>query len=370
MKLLIGILSILLVVGIGEASAELIDPINISFNSFSGVRENIFNTSQLDFCTFSNDSNINMIASHAVKEWQDSLVRLTGSDVWNMSIYINPSTEEICDVIIEYKKTPTMSKRFLTGVAGLTNTISPSITIFTDNYQKTLIENEPITSLVEFEDIVLNSEHEPLSDKELSKTIKHEIGHILGASDKKSCSCLMGVGFDSNEILVTDIIDIIHSYPNGFVDSDFDLQFKLGDDHGTKTYFIGDYVDIDIEFPVINHKILDVSLYIYPDGKNVKSKNAQVKIHNELGMKGIYDQNNIFSKIQIIDGHTYYSDKGTNSIMKIKLQPQTKMSQTDILVKVKYPFGIEEQFMLENVMVVKEGLFSNLNLDSQKFIQS
>ncbi len=129
MKLLIGILSIILIGGISEASAELIDPINISFNSFSGVRENVFNTSQLDFCTFSNDSNINMIASHAVKEWQDSLVRLTGSDVWNMSIYVNPATEEICDVIIEYKKTPTLSKRFLIGMAGYVNTISPTITI-------------------------------------------------------------------------------------------------------------------------------------------------------------------------------------------------------------------------------------------------
>ena len=370
MKLLIAILSILLVGGIGEASSELIDPINISFNSFSGVRENVFNTSQLDFCTFSNDFNINMIASHAVKEWQNSLVELTGNDVWNMSIYVNPSTEEMCDVIIEYKKTPTSSKRFLIGMAGYVNPISPSITIFTDNYQKTLTENEPITSLAKFEDIVLNSEHEQLSDKELSKTIKHEIGHMLGASDKKSCSCLMEIGFDSNEILVTDIVDIMHSYPNGFVDSNFDLQFTLGDDHGTKTYFIGDHVDIEIELPVTNYNLLDVSLYIYPDGKNVKSKNAQVKIHNELGMKGIHDQNNSFSKIQIINGHTYSSDKGVNSIMKIKLQPQTKMSQTDILVKVKDSFGIEKQFMLENVMVVKEGIFSNLNLDSQKFIQS
>jgi len=185
---------------------------------------------------------------------------------------------------------------------------------------------------------------------------------MLGSDDKTSCLCLMGTDFDSSEILVTDIIDIVRSYPNGFVDSNFDLQFNLGDDFTTKTYFVGDYADIDIELPVINNKIPDVSLYIYPDGKDVKSKNAQVKIHNELGMEGIYDQNNYFSKIQVIDGYTYYADMGTFSTMKIKLQPQTKMSQVDILVKVKDQYGIEEQHMLVNVMIVKEGLFSNLNL--------
>ena len=56
--------------------------------------------------------------------------------------------------------------------------------------------------------------------------------------------------------------------------------------------------------------------------------------------------------------------------MEIKLQAQTKMSQADILVKVKDPFGIEKQYMLDNVMVVKEGLFSNLNLDAKNFIKS
>ncbi len=370
MKLLLGILSILLIIGINEASAELSEPINITFNTFSGVRENVFNDSQLDFCTFSNDSNINMISAHAVKEWKDSLVRLTGNDVWDMAIYVNPSTEELCDVIIEYKKTPTLSKRFLIGMAGYVNTVSPTITIFTDNYQKTLTENEPIKSLTEFENIVLNSEHDQLSDKKLSKTIKHEIGHMLGSDDKKSCLCLMGTDLDSSEILVTDIIDIIHSYPNGFVDSNFDLEFNLGDDYTTKTYFVGDYIDIEIEIPIINYKIPEISLYIFPDGKDVKTKNAQVKIHNEFGMKGTYDQNNYFSKIQVINGLTYYSDMGTFSTMKIKLQPQTQMSQTDILVKVKNQNGIEEQIMLDNVMVVKEGLFSNLNLDSKNFIKS
>jgi hypothetical protein len=370
MKLLLHILSILLIAGIGEASAELTEPINIAFNTFSGVRENTFNDSQLDFCTFSNDPNINMIAAYAVKDWHDSLVRLTASDVWDMAIYVSPTTKEMCDIIIEYEKTPTLSKQFLMGMAGYVNTVSPTITIFTDNYQKTLTENEPITSLDEFEDIVLNSEHEQLSDKKLSKTIKHEIGHMLGSDDKKSCLCLMGTDFDSSEILVTDIIDIVHSYPNGFVDSNFDLQFKLGDDFTTKTYFVGDYVDIDIELPVINNKILDISLYIYPDGKDVKSKNAKVKIHNELGMQGTYDQNNYFSKIQVIDGHVYNADTGIFSTMKIKLQPQSKMNQVDILVKVKDQYGIEEQYMLDNVMIVKEGLFSNLNLDAKTFIKS
>ncbi len=370
MKLLLGVLSVLLIVGISEASAELTEPINITFNAFSGIRENVFNDSQLDFCTFSNDSNINRIAGQAVREWHDSLVRLTGNDVWDMSMYVNPASKEMCDVIIEYKKTPTLSKQFLIGMAGYANTVSPTITIFTDNYQKTLTENEPITSLDEFEDIVLNSKHDQLSDKKLSKTIKHEIGHILGSPDKESCSCLMGTDFDASEILVVDIIDIVHSYPNGFVNSNFDLQFKLGEEYTTKTFFIGDYVEIEIELPLINYKTPDISLYIYPEGKNVKSKTAQVKIHNELGMKGTYDQNNYFSKIQVVNGHTYYTDKGIFSTMKVKLQPQTKMSQTDILVKVKNQYGIEEQHMLDNVMIVKEGLFSNLNLDEKNFSQS
>jgi len=370
MKLLLGIFSILLIVGIGEASAQSTEPIKIEFNTFSGVRENIFIDSQLDFCTFSNDPNINMIAVNAVKEWNDSLVRLTGNDVWDMAIHVTPTTEEMCDVSIEYKKTPTFSKRFLIGMAGYVNSDSPTITIFTDNYQKTLTENEPITLLADFEDIVLNSEHEQLSDEKLSKTIKHEIGHILGAPDKKSCLCLMGQDLDSSEILVTDIIDIVHSYPNGFINSNFDLQFNLGDDFTTKTYFVGDYIEIDIELPVTNSKISDVSLYIFPDGRNVKSKNAQVKIHNESGMKGTYDQNNYFSKIQVNDGFSYYADIGTFSTMEIKLQPQTKMSQVDILVKIKNQYGIKEQYMLNKVMIVKEGLFSNLNLDAKNFIKS
>ncbi len=369
MKLLLGIFSILLIVGIGEASAQLTEPINIEFNTFSGVRENIFIDSQLDFCTFSNDPDINMIAAYAVKEWHDSLVSLTGNDVWDMTIYENPTTDEICDIFIEYKKIPTSSKQFLIGMVGFVNSVSPTITIFTDNYQKTLTENEPIASVVDFEDIVINSEHDQLSDEKLNKAIKHEIGHILGAQDNESCLCLMGTDLDSSEILVTDIIDIVHSYPNGFVDSNFDLQFKLGDDFTTKTYFVGDYIDIEIELPVINYKIADISLYIFPDGKNIKSNNAQVKIHNEFGMKGTYDQNNYFSKIQVINGHSYYSGEGIFSTMKIKLQPQTKMNQVDILVKIKDQQGIEEQYMLDNVIVVKEGLFSDLNLDSKNFIK-
>ena len=370
MKPILGIFSILLIIGIGEASAQLTESINIEFNTFSGIRENIFNDSQLDFCTFSNDLNINMIAAYAVKEWHDSLVRLTSNDVWDMGIHVNPTTEEMCDVVIEYKKTPALSKQFLIGMAGYVTSVSPIITIFTDNYQKTLTENEPIASLVDFEDIVKNSEHDQLSDEKLSKTIKHEIGHILGALDNESCLCLMGTDMDSSEILVTDIIDIIHSYPNGFVDLNFDLQFNLGDNYSTKTYFVGDYIDIEVVLPVINHKISDISLYIFPDGKDVKTKNAQVKIHNEFGMKGTYDQNNYFSKIQVINGVTYYADVGTFSTMKIKLQPQTEMSQVDILIKVKNQYGIEEQHLLDNVMIVKEGLFSNLNLDSKNFIKS
>ena len=370
MKPLLGIFSILLIIGIGEASAQLTESINIEFNTFSGVRENIFNDSQLDFCTFSNDPNINMIAAYAVREWHDSLVRLTSNDVWDMAIYVNPTTEEMCDVVIEYKKTPALSKQFLIGMAGYVTSVSPTITIFTDNYQKTLTENEPITSLADFEDIVKNSEHDQLSDEKISKTIKHEIGHILGAPDNESCLCLMGTDMDSSEIVVTDIIDIIHSYPNGFVDLNFDLQFNLGDDYTTKTYFVGDYIDIEIVLPIVNYKISDISLYIFPDGKDVKTKNAQVKIHNEFGMKGTYDQNNYFSKIQVINGVTYYADVGTFSTMKIKLQPQTEMSQVDILIKVKNQYGIEEQHLLDNVMIVKEGLFSNLNLDSKNFIKS
>ncbi|MEK0320835.1 MAG: hypothetical protein QQN61_07060 [Nitrosopumilus sp.] len=366
MKLIV-IFSILLIVGIGEASAELTEPINIEFNAFSGVREYIFNDSQLDFCTFSDDPNINMIAAYAVKEWRDSLVRLTGNDVWDMVIHVSPTTDEICDVTIEYKKIPTTSKQFLIGMAGYVNSVSPTITIFTDNYQKTLTENEPIASLVDFEDIVKNSEHDQLSDEKLSKTIKHEIGHILGAPDNESCLCLMGTDMDSSEILVMDIINIVHSYPNGFVDLNFDLQFNLGDDYTTKTYFVGDYIDIEIKLPMINNKIPDISLYIYPDGKDVKTLAAQVKIHNEFGMKGTYDQNNYFSKIEVINGITYYANTGTFSTMKIMLQPQTEMSQVDILVKVKDKNGIEELHMLENVIIVKEGLFSNLNLDSENF---
>jgi hypothetical protein len=369
MKLLLGIFSILLIVGIGEASAELTEPINIAFNTFSGVRENIFTESQLDFCTFSNDSNINRIAGQAVREWHDSLVRLTGSDVWDMSMYVNPASEEMCDVIIKYEKTPTISKQFLIGMAGYVNAASSTITIFTDNYQRTLTKNQPIMSLEEFEDLVLNSKHTQLSNKKLSKTIKHEIGHVLGAPDIESCQCLMGKDFDSNKILMTDIKEILLSYPNGFDDSNINLQFTLGEEHITKTFFIGDYVDIDIELPVINEKIPDISLYIFPEGKNVKSTNAQVKIHNEFGMKGTYDQNNYFSKILVINGHSYYSGDGMFSTMKIKLQPQIKMNKVDILVKVKDQQGIEEQYMLDNVMVVKEGLFSDLNLDAKNFIE-
>jgi hypothetical protein len=287
-----------------------------------------------------------------------------------MAIHVNPTAEEMCDVAIEYKKTPALSKQFLIGMAGYVNSVSPTITIFTDNYQKTLIENEPIASLADFEDIVKNSEHDQLSDEKISKTIKHEIGHILGAPDNESCLCLMGTDMDSSEIVVTDIIDIIYSYPNGFVDLNFDLQFNLGDDHTTKTYFVGDYIDIEIVLPIVNYKISDISLYIFPDGKDVKTKNAQVKIHNEFGMKGTYDQNNYFSKIQVINGVTYYADVGTFSTMKIKLQPQTEMSQVDILIKLKNKYGIEEQHLLDDVMIVKEGLFSNLNLDSKNFIKS
>jgi len=116
---------------------------------------------------------------------------------------------------------------------------------------------------------------------------------------------------------------------------------------------------------VINNKMFDVSLYVYPDGKNVKSKNAQVKIHNEFGMKGTYDQKNYFSKIQVIDGSAYHADKGIFSTMEIKLHPQTKMGPVDILVKVKDQHGIEVQYMLDNVMIVKKGLFSNLNLGAK-----
>ncbi len=370
MKFLIGIFSILLIVGIGEASAELSDPINITFNTFSGARENVFYDSQLDFCTLSDNSNINTIASNAVKDWQDSLVRLTGNDVWNMSVFSNPASVEFCDVIIEYQKTPTLPKQFLIGMAGYVNPVSPTITIFTENYQKTLSENGPISSLEKFEEIVLNSKHEQLSDEELSKTIKHEIGHILGATHKESCSCLMDENPESSEITIIDILEVIRSYPNGFVDSNYDLKFELGKKYETKKYFVGDQIEIDIEIPITNYKIPDISLYIFPDGRDVKTKNAQVKIHNEEGMRGIFDQDDHFSKIEMVNGHSYYTDKGTFSTMKIKLQPQMEMSQADILIKIKEPFGIEKQYMLNDVMVVEEGLFSNLNLDTEKYFQS
>ncbi|MCH6575188.1 MAG: hypothetical protein IH795_08295 [Bacteroidetes bacterium] len=93
-----------------------------------------------------------------------------------MGIHVNPTTEEMCDVVIEYKKTPALSKQFLIGMAGYVTSVSPIITIFTDNYQKTLTENEPIASLADFEDIVKNLKR----SKKYSMKDREEVLLLLG----------------------------------------------------------------------------------------------------------------------------------------------------------------------------------------------
>ena len=75
---------------------------------------------------------------------------------------------------------------------------------------------------------------------------------------------------DSSEILVADIIDIVHSYPNGFVDSNFDLEFKLGDDYASKIYF-------NKEFPKLSDDeyLSLVAMLIAPNTYHVINSNEK-----------------------------------------------------------------------------------------------
>ena len=93
----------------------------LDFQSYTGNRLNVFNDTQIDYCVTNNNENasFNHIAANAIQIWHDKIVAVTNNPfVWNMTTYIQPEDESVCDGYLNYVDTPNPTP---TGIFPLVN---------------------------------------------------------------------------------------------------------------------------------------------------------------------------------------------------------------------------------------------------------
>jgi len=353
----------------------------LDFQPYTGNRLLVFNDTSIDYCITNNEQNpiFNHIAANAIKTWHDRIVEVTNnSDVWDMTAHVHPKNESICDGYLNFVDTPDPTTFQLSGVAGFSHPMTPvaNVTIYTDNYQKTLADmaakDENFWStltLEKFQDIVKNGHHEQFDYDVISRITLHEIGHSLSLNhpitsngNLQSVPGIMGYNMSYNQIDDDEVVKIVKAYPNGFTKVSPPKSINLEDPIGKRVVHLGEVTNLTIELPYQEGKLVPTGLevYIFPEGTNSqKPDTAPIKILKTEGINQLVNDGEYLDDIRVSLTHWDTFAK----VMSIQFKVVKEFENADIVVVGHNMGGFETQWFLNDVLTVDEALFSNLLLD-------
>ena len=353
----------------------------LDFQTYTGNRLIVFNDTRIDYCVTNNDVNpaFNHIAANAIKIWHERIVDVTNNSlVWDMTMHIQPKDVSICDGYINYVNTPSPTAFQLSGVAGYSHPLTPvaNVTIYTDDYQSTLINMAKkdnnfwnTMTLEKFEDIVKNVNHNQFDYETINRITLHEIGHSLSlnhpvTSDGNLYDApgIMGYDMSLNQIDDDEVIQIVRAYPNGFSKVSLQNSIKLDDPTSKKTVHLGEVTNLTIELPYQEGELPPVGLevYIFPEGTtSQKPEFAPIKILKTDGMNHLVNDEQYLDDIHVSMTHWDTLTK----VLSIQFKVVKEFENADIIVISHDLGGFEKQWFLNDVLTVDKALFSNLLLD-------
>jgi len=353
----------------------------LDFQSYTGNRLIIFNDTRIDYCVTNNDENpaFNHIAANAIKIWHDRIVDVTNNPfVWDMTMHIQPKDDSICDGYINYVSTPSPTAFQLSGVAGFSHPLTPvaNVTIYTDDYQSTLINMADkdnnfwnTMTLEKFENIVKNGNHNQFDYKTINRITLHEIGHSLSLNhpvtsdgNLHAAPGIMGYDMSQNQIDDDEVIQIVKAYPNGFSKASSPNSIKLDDPTHKKTVHLGEVTNLTIELPSHEGELPPVGLevYIFPEGTaSQKPEFAPIKILKTDGMNHLVNDEQYLDDIHVSMTHWDTFTK----VLSIQFKVVKEFKNADIIIVAHNLGGFEKQWFLNDVLTVDKALFSNLLLD-------
>jgi hypothetical protein len=353
----------------------------IDFQKYTGNRLLVFNDTRVDYCITKNDQNpaFNDIAIDAVKSWHDRIVDVTkNSKVWDMSMHVFPKDESICDGYVNYFDTPDQMFFQLSGVAGFSHPQTPvaNVTIYTDNYQSTLLEMAKTEdnfwdsmTVEKFQDIIKNQKHEQYDLDTIKRITLHEIGHSLSLNHPNTDGVnlqespgIMGYNMSYTQIDDDEVANIVKAYPNGFIKVSKSGSLKLDGANDKQMLTLGEVVNLTIELPEHEGELppSGIEVYIFPEGTtSLKTENAPIKIIRIVGQKQIVNNGEYIEDVNSIMTHWGSSTK----VLSIQFKIIKEFESADIIVVTHDIGGFEEQRFLNDVLSVKKAMFSNLLLD-------
>ena len=380
------VLLLIVVVVVADQSALAYSPNSsqnefLDFQPYTGNRLLIFNDTQIDYCITNNQENptFNHIAANAIKTWHDRIVEVTNNPfVWDMTLHVYPKDESVCDGFVNYVDTPDPTLFQLSGVAGFSHPLTPvaNVTIYTDDYQSTLLnmaQNDDdfwkTLTLEKFEDIVKNKDHKQFDYDVINRITLHEIGHSLSLNhpvtsdgNLQNSKGIMGYNMSYNQIEDDEVIQIVKAYPNGFSLHTLPGSIKLDEPNRKQTVNLGEVTNLTIELPYREGKLHPegLELYIFPEGtSSQKPEFAPIKILKTNGMNHLVNDGEYLEDIHVSMTHWDTFSK----VLSVQFKVVKEFENADMIVVAHSVGGFEKQWFLDNVMGVKQALFSNLLLD-------
>ena len=331
--------------------------VGFDFKPLTGARNNLFQDSAVDWCIHTINLAHADIAKITINEWQKRLTDTTGKDVWKMRAHVNTLYEKMCDGHIWFKEMPQRIDHKLDGVSGLSqqDTPLPDVVIYTLEYQKELIqifENQIEDLTIENVDMMLNRiNHQSHTDKYVERVLKHELGHALSLyhpPDVWNAKGIMSYDDDEFEILDKEILQIMHTYPNGFNGIQKN-QFGVKLDHTNNLQHVittGEWINLTIEIPIENNlRITDADIRIY------SGNGDETKIYFD-GLVEI-PSNDHFTEIMTLKSQ----NKGKNIQFHIGFIPLHE-DVLDFKIILIDQTRQESQYDLKQVIKIQDGLFS------------
>lgn len=359
----------------------------LDFQPYTGNRLMVFNDTRIDYCITQNEENpiFNQIVANAIKTWHDRIVEVTNNPyVWDMTLHVHPKNESICDGYVNFVDTPDPTFFQLSGVAGFSHPLTPAanVTIYTDNYQKTLLDMakkdkhfwESLT-LEKFSDIVKNGKHDQLDYDMINRITLHEMGHSLSLNhpitsdgNLQNVNGIMGYNMSYNQIDDDEVIQIVKAYPNGFSKVFPAKSIDLNNPDSSITVHLGEVSSLTIELPYEEGNLTPsgFEVYIFPEGTtSQKPDYAPIKIIKTEGMNQLVNDGKYLDDIHVALTHWDTFSK----VMSIQFKVIKEFKNADIIVVSHDKGGFEKQWFLNNVLSVDKALFSNLllNLDTTEF---
>ena len=355
----------------------------MDFQPYTGNRLMVFNDTRIDYCVTTNDENpvFNHIAANAIKTWHDRIVEVTGNPfVWDMTMHVYPKDESVCDGYVNYVDTPDPTVFQMAGVAGFSHPLTPvaNVTIYTDDYQSTLIEMAKKDenfwndlTLEKFQNIIKNSEHKQFDYDMINRITLHEIGHSLSLNhpvtadgNLQKSNGIMGYNMSYNEIDDDEVIKIVKAYPNGFSNVSETKSIRLDEPESKKTVHLGEITNLTIELPRQEGKLppLGMEVYIFPEGtSSQKPEFAPIKILKTNGMNHLVNDGEYLEDVHASMTHWDTFTK----VLSIQFKVIKEFDNADMIIVAHSIGGFEKQWFLNDVMTVDEALFSNLLLDME-----